>query len=88
MAKTKAKADALPSFEQAIEQLEQIIERIERGEIGLEQGLVEYEKGTKLIAHCKKVLDAAEQKIQQLNVDDLGAADAAPDDDADTEGGE
>jgi exodeoxyribonuclease VII small subunit len=57
------------TFEQAIESLESINDRIESGEIGLEESLVEYERGMKLIAHCRRVLDQAEQRVEELSPD-------------------
>ena len=54
------------TFEQAVESLESINDRIESGEIGLEQSLAEYERGMKLIAHCRRILDRAEQRIAEL----------------------
>jgi len=54
------------SFEQALTQLEQIVSAMESGEIGLEASIAKYAEGAKLIAHCRKVLDSAEKKIQLL----------------------
>ena len=59
-----------PSFEEAVDQLEQIIEGIESGDVGLEESLVHYEKGMKLINHCRIILDTAEKKIAELTPDD------------------
>ena len=63
---TKSKT---PTFEQAIDDLEQIIEGIESGAVGLEASLAEYEKGMKLIKHCRAILDRAEKKIVELTAD-------------------
>ncbi|NQU75551.1 MAG: exodeoxyribonuclease VII small subunit [Planctomycetes bacterium] len=54
------------TFEQALEKLEQIVSQIESGQIGLEESIARYAEGTKLISHCRSVLDAAEKKIQLL----------------------
>ena len=54
------------SFEQALAELEQIVSAMESGEIGLEASIEKYAEGAKLIAHCRKVLNAAEKKIQLL----------------------
>ena len=78
MAKKKPVEDEMPRYEQAIEQLERIIERIESGEIGLEEGIAEYERGMKLIKHCRSVLDRAESKIKELSLD--GTAVEKPED--------
>lgn len=51
------------TFEESVEAVEALIEQIEAGEIGLEDALKHYEQGTKLIAHCRGILDAAEKKI-------------------------
>jgi exodeoxyribonuclease VII small subunit len=59
-------------FEDAIEQVESVIDQIESGDIGLEQSLADYERATKLIAHCRSILDVAEKRIVELTVDDQG----------------
>ncbi|MFW6154269.1 MAG: exodeoxyribonuclease VII small subunit [Planctomycetota bacterium] len=58
------------TFEQALENLEQIVSSIESGEIGLEESIAKYAEGIKLIKHCRRVLDAAEKKIQLLTAED------------------
>ena len=58
-----------PSFEEAVDQLEQIIEGIESGDVGLEESVAHYEKGIKLINHCRTILDTAEKKIAELTAD-------------------
>ena len=63
---------ATPKFEDAIEQLESIIEKVESGQIGLEESLLQYERGMKLIKQCRQILDAAEQRIEELGVDSTG----------------
>ncbi|HZZ45239.1 MAG TPA: exodeoxyribonuclease VII small subunit [Tepidisphaeraceae bacterium] len=54
------------NFEDALGELEQILAQIESGETGLEESLVKYERGTFLIQHCRTVLNAAEQQIEEL----------------------
>ncbi len=58
------------TFEEALENLEQIVASIESGEIGLEESIAKYAEGIKLIKHCRRVLDAAEKKIQLLTAED------------------
>jgi exodeoxyribonuclease VII small subunit len=53
-------------FEQALAQLEEIVSRIEEGKVSLEESIAQYAEGIALVKHCRKVLDAAEQKIQLL----------------------
>lgn len=57
--------DAL-TFEDALAQVESIIERIESGEVGLEQSLADYERGVRLIHHCRHTLDRAAQQVEDL----------------------
>jgi exodeoxyribonuclease VII small subunit len=53
------------TFEEALAQLEAIVTAIEEGKIGLQDAIVEYEKGMKLIRHCRGILSDAETKINQ-----------------------
>ncbi len=64
----RQQTDAPPTFEEALAQLEAIVSAIEEGKIGLEDAIGEYEKGMKLIRHCRSILAGAEAKIQQLQV--------------------
>lgn len=56
-------------FEEAVDQLERIIEGIESGDVGLEESIAQYEKGMKLINHCRTILDTAQTKIAELTAD-------------------
>ena len=60
------------SYEQAIEELESIIGRIEQGKIGLAESLAEYQRGAALLKRCRGVLEAAEQQIEKLTVEQAG----------------
>ena len=53
-------------FEQALAKLEQIVSEIEEGKVSLEESIAKYAEGIGLVKHCRKILDAAEQKIQLL----------------------
>lgn len=73
MAKQDKKDEAaLPPFEQALEQLEKIVHDIECGQVTLEQSIDQYERGMRLIKHCRSVLERAETKIKSLTVDEKG----------------
>jgi exodeoxyribonuclease VII small subunit len=80
------------SFEEALEQLEQIIEEVESAEHGLEQSLAAYEKGTRLIARCRRILEHAERRIGELEQDAEGGlhvkGEAPASSDTDADGGE
>ncbi len=81
----KPKPDASnPSFEEALEQVEAIIDRIERGEIGLEQSLAEYERGVKLIQHCRQIHKHAVQRVDELTQRLLGGEGGKAGDGTDT----
>lgn len=54
------------TFESQLQELNQIIEQMEQDDIGLEQSLKLYEQGVKLTRSCQKIIEGAEQKIQQL----------------------
>ena len=74
--------DGEPSFEQAMDRLEAILDRVESGEAGLEQSIAECEKGAKLIARCRTILDASEKRIGELNLEALSRAEPAAEGDA------
>ena len=59
---TKAKK----TFAQALEDLEQIVAEIEAGEVSLEESIEKYAEGIALVGTCRKILDAAEKRIQLL----------------------
>ncbi|WP_223787482.1 exodeoxyribonuclease VII small subunit [Marinicella meishanensis] len=54
------------TFEKNLEQLSTIIEKMEQDDVGLEESLKLYEQGIQLTRKCQKIIDEAEQKIQQL----------------------
>lgn len=74
-----AKSAALPAnelrYEDLIEQLESIVNRIESGEVGLEESIKGYEEGIGLVKRARSILDRAEQRIVELNADQLDGAD-------------
>lgn len=74
----KSTNDKPPTFEEALAQLTGIVNAIEEGKTGLEDAVVEYEKGMKLIRHCRSILDTAEARIQQLQVAEDGKITSAP----------
>jgi exodeoxyribonuclease VII small subunit len=73
-----ADAQKEPTFEEALAQLEAIVTSIEQGKIGLQDAIVQYERGMKLIQHCRSVLGDAEAKIQQLQLGADGKLTPAP----------
>jgi len=80
--KTPARSGAdapLPAFEQSLARVREIVEAIESGEATLEQSLERYGEGVKLIAHCRAILDRAEQKINELTAGETDTADEGGD---------
>ena len=66
--KTKSQPIADLTFEQAFAELEESVRTLERGDLPLEESLALYERGQELSAYCAKLLDAAELKVQQIEV--------------------
>ena len=54
------------TFEKNLEQLTTVIEKMEQQDVGLEESLKLYEQGIQLTRKCQKIIDEAEQKIEQL----------------------
>ena len=69
--------DSELTYEEAVGELEAIIERIESGEIGLEDSIAAYERGVALIRRCRSILDRAEQRIEELEAEQLPPGDAS-----------
>lgn len=67
---SKAPSASDLSYEQAIGELETLIDQIESGEIGLEQSLEHYERGVELLRRCRSIVDQAEQRLEELSIDD------------------
>ncbi|HEY3215610.1 MAG TPA: exodeoxyribonuclease VII small subunit [Candidatus Eisenbacteria bacterium] len=62
----EAPADAVLSFEQALERLETIVGELEGGELSLEESLARYEEGVRLSRRLSQTLDEAEKRIERL----------------------
>ncbi len=54
------------SFEESLERLEAVVRDLESTETGLDKSLERYEDGVRLLKHCRKILQGAEQKIRLL----------------------
>jgi exodeoxyribonuclease VII small subunit len=71
------------AFDAALAQLGEVVARLETGSLPLETSIALYERGVALHAHCARMLDDAELRVQRL-VEDAGGAlraiDLAPDD--------
>jgi exodeoxyribonuclease VII small subunit len=55
------------SFEQAMVQLERIVETLERGDNDLSSALSQYERSVRLLTHCQRLVEKAEQSVALLS---------------------
>jgi len=65
-------------FEQAMERLDAIVEAMESGQIGIEESISKYEEAMQLAAHCRRILDQAEQRIKKIQLDAAGEPKTEP----------
>ena len=55
-----------PGFETSLTDLEAVVKELEGGDLPLERALALFENGTDLSATCRKQLDEAETRVEQL----------------------
>lgn len=53
-------------FEDAMQELEEVTKKLESGSLSLAESLTVYERGVKLLTYCKKTLDGAQLRLQEL----------------------
>ena len=56
-------------FEDAMQRLDEIVRLLEQGDASLDQSLALFEEGSGLLRRCSSLLDAAEQKVTELQRD-------------------
>jgi len=56
-----------PDFEQSLSELETLVARLEKGELTLDESLQQFKRGVELTRRCQKILDQAQQVVEQLN---------------------
>jgi exodeoxyribonuclease VII small subunit len=66
------------SYEQGYDHLQEIVQQIEQGQVGLQESVARYEDAMKLIAHCRKILKQAEQKVLLLQQGNQGQVSLEP----------
>jgi exodeoxyribonuclease VII small subunit len=54
------------SFEESLIGLEGIVDKLEKGQLSLDESLMLFEKGIKLVRECNTKLQNAQQKVEQL----------------------
>ncbi len=57
------------NFEESITELEGIVNELEKGQISLDESLMLFEKGIKLVRECSSKLKCAQQKMEQLIIE-------------------
>lgn len=67
---TEEPIDESMRFESAVEQLESIVSTIEAGDLGLEESMTLHRRGQILLKICRQRLQAAEQEIKNVSLDD------------------
>jgi exodeoxyribonuclease VII small subunit len=73
-----SKSAKRPKFEEAMQRLDAIVEALESGEIGIEESIAKYEEAMGLATQCRQILDEAEQRIQQIQVNAAGKVELTP----------
>ena len=58
--------DTVGRFEDAMKELEALVQKMERGDLRLEESLQVFERGIALAQQCRKSLETAELKVQNL----------------------
>ena len=66
------------SYEEALAELETLIRRLETGSIDLADSIAGYERGVALAAHCAKLLEETEKKVQRLVLGPRGEPSEVP----------
>ena len=56
-----------PDFEEALAELEGLVSRLENGELSLDESLKQFKRGVELTRRCQKILDEAQQIVEQLS---------------------
>ena len=54
------------TFDEALAQLQEVVARLEAGGLPLEGSIALYERGVALHAHCARLLDDADLRVQKL----------------------
>ena len=72
--KTKPAIDENLPFEDAVARLEALVEEMEQDQLPLERLVEYYEKGSRLLAHCEKVLASARKRLETITLQNQGAA--------------
>ncbi|PWB55321.1 MAG: exodeoxyribonuclease VII small subunit [Candidatus Methanoperedenaceae archaeon] len=61
------------SFEESLKELEGIVDKLEKGQLSLDESLMLFEKGIKLVRECNTKIQCAQQKVEQLILENGGS---------------
>ncbi len=78
MAKQDKSADVPEQYGSVVTRLEETVAKLESGSLSLEESLKAFEEGIRLVRRGEKLLNDAEQRIEQLLVDEDGKDVIAP----------
>lgn len=67
-----SESESRVSFEEALAELERIVHRLESGDLPLEDSLAQYELGITRLRACYALLERAEARIRQIEIDNQG----------------
>ena len=66
------------SYEDALLELENLIRKLETGSVDLADSIASYERGVALAAHCSRLLEDTEKKVQRLVLGPRGEPSEVP----------
>ena len=66
-------------YEDAVRELESLVQTMESGQLPLEASLEAYRRGSLLLGHCQRQLDAAEERLRVLDGEQLRPLSLEPD---------
>ena len=66
------------SYEAALADLETLIRKLETGSVDLADSIASYERGVALAAHCSRLLEETEKKVQRLVLGPRGEPSEVP----------
>jgi exodeoxyribonuclease VII small subunit len=62
------------TYEGLYARMQEIVARLEQGELPLAEAMALYEEGMRLAAACQRILDEAELRVRQLQIESAHGA--------------
>lgn len=60
------------TFEEAYRKLEETVKKLEEGGLSLEESIALYEEGMRLVRYCEELLEKAELRVRQIQINKEG----------------